>query len=228
MGELFPTIFSNMARSAALTAFALFATVQGLATHKPHLHKRCGPVQEFYGQQQEDWDNNDTQDWLNNWWDSHTDLMSSNSAGFAGAFGQWAMGNPDWSCSDSGSDTDCDLNLCDNRVLNDRGDDIRPAYYVLESVNRLHTYFTGLSEAFTTSALGAALSKDEWALTFYKDKDDKSVDSLKNVLTVVTTIVGVGAAFAGLGPEVLGAVAGAGSAMLTGGVAGGESVLGAQ
>ncbi|PLB55528.1 hypothetical protein P170DRAFT_443287 [Aspergillus steynii IBT 23096] len=208
------------------TAFALFAAVQAIPSHQPHLYKRCGPVQEFYNQNQGDWDTYNTTDWLNSWWDGHTDQVSSNTAGFAGAFGQWAMGNPDWSCSDSGSNTDCDLNLCDNRVLNDKGDDIRPAYYVLESVNRLHTYFTGLGEAFTTTALGAALSKDEWALTFYKDKDAKSVTALKEALNAVTTIVDIGATFAGLGPAVGGAVAGAGSALLSGGIAAGNLVLG--
>ncbi|KAH8433965.1 uncharacterized protein LDX57_011601 [Aspergillus melleus] len=215
-----------MLSPAAFTALALFATVQGIPSYQPHLHKRCGPVQEFYNQNQGDWDTYNTTDWLNSWWDGNTDQVSSNTAGFAGAFGQWAMGNPDWSCSDSGSDTDCDLNLCDNRVLNDKGNDIRPAYYVLESVNRLHTYFTGLGEAFTTTALGAALSKDEWALTFYKDKDAKSVTALKEALNAVTTIVGIGATFAGLGPAVGGAVAGAGSALLSGGIAAGNLVLG--
>jgi hypothetical protein len=151
--------------------------------------------------------------------------MSNSSAGFAGAFGQWAMGNPDWSCRDDGSDSDCDLQLCDNRVLNDRGDDIRSTYYVLESVNRLHTYFTGIGEAFTTTALGAALSKDSWATTFYKDKDDKSVGALKQVLTLVTTIVGVGASFAGLGGAAAGAVAGAGNALTNGAVGAANSVM---
>ncbi|CAG7923683.1 unnamed protein product [Penicillium olsonii] len=209
-----------MLPSLALTAIALLPAVQAAPPihHPQGIYRRCGPVSKYYNQKTSDWDANNVGDWINNWWDSNSGLISNSSAGFAGAFGQWAMGNPDWSCRDDGSDSDCDLQLCDNRVLNDRGNDIRPTYYVLESVNRLHTYFTGIGEAFVTTALGAALSKDSWATTFYRDKDDKSVTALKEVLTLVTTIVGVGASFAGLGPAVAGAVAGAGSALTSGGI----------
>lgn len=222
-----------MLPTLAIAALALLPAVQGVPHHpSPHtprgVYKRCGPVSKYYGQQTGDWDTYKTGDWLNNWWNNNTNLVSSNSAGFAGAFGQWALGNPDWSCRDDGSDSDCDLNLCDNRVLNDRGKDIRPTYYVLESVNRLHTYFTGVSEAFTTAALGAALSKDSWATTFYTDKDDKSVTALKEVLTGLTTIVGIGASFAGLAGPITGAVAGAGSALLSGANGAASAVLGQQ
>ena len=55
-----------------------------------------------------------------------------------------------------------------------------------------------LREAFAVSAIGAALSKDSWATTFYKDKDDKSVTALKEIFNVLSTVVGIGAAFAGL------------------------------
>ncbi|KAJ5096138.1 hypothetical protein NUU61_005494 [Penicillium alfredii] len=209
-----------MLPTLTLTALAVLPVVQGAPfTSSPaHLYKRCGPVGQFYNQKTSDWDDKKTGNWLDNWWNANGDLMSGSSAGFAGAFGQWAMGNPDWTCRDDGSDSDCDLQLCDNRVLNDRGDDIRPAYYVLESVNRLHMYFKGIGEAFTVSALDAALSKDSWATTFYKDKDDKSVTALKEVLNAVATVVGIGAAFAGLaGPEAA-AVAGAESALLAGAV----------
>ncbi|KAJ5580842.1 hypothetical protein N7450_007143 [Penicillium hetheringtonii] len=190
------------------------------------IYKRCGQVSKYYGQHTEDWDSYKTGTWLDNWWNNHTDLIKDNSAGFAGAFGQWAMGNPDWSCRDDGSNSDCDLNLCDNRVLNDRGSDIRSTYYVLESINRLHTYFKGVSESFTTAALGAALSKDSWATTFYTDKDDKSVTALKEVLTGLTTIVGIGASFAGLAGPITGAVAGAGSALMSGANGAASNVLG--
>ncbi|KAJ6083840.1 hypothetical protein N7467_007975 [Penicillium canescens] len=220
-----------MLPSLALTAIALLPAVQAApSNHQPIHHpsgiyRRCGAVSKYYNQQTSDWDTYKTGDWLNTWWDNNGGLMSNSSAGFAGAFGQWAMGNPDWSCRDDGSDSDCDLQLCDNRVLNDRGDDIRSAYYVLESVNRLHTYFTGIGEAFTTTALGAALSKDSWATTFYKDKDDKSVGALKQVLTLVTTIVGVGASFAGLGGAAAGAIAGAGNALTNGAVGATNNVM---
>ncbi|KAJ5175330.1 uncharacterized protein N7482_001207 [Penicillium canariense] len=176
--------------------------------------RHCGQL--LQPEDTSDYDTYKTGDWLNNWWNSNQNLISSNSAGFAGAFGQWALGNPDWTCRDDGSNSDCDLDLCDNRVLNDRGDDIRTTYYVLESVNRLHTYFTGVGQAFTTAALGAALSKDSWATTFYKDKDDKSATVLKEVLNAVATVVGIGATFAGLGYPLTGAVGGAAAALIGG------------
>ncbi|KAJ5788052.1 hypothetical protein N7457_003042 [Penicillium paradoxum] len=199
-----------MLPSLAWAAFLLLPAVQA-APPKMH-HKRCGPISDYYGQSTDDWDTYNTGDWINNWWDSNGELIANNIGGFAGAFGQWAMGNPDWSCRDDGSNSACDLQLCDNQVLNDRGDDIRPTYYVLES-------------SFTTTALGAALSKDEWATTFYRDKDVKSVTALKGVLTLLTTIVGIGASFAGLGPAVGGALAAAGSALTSGGVSAGSNAL---
>ena len=216
-----------MLLSLALTAIALLPAGQAApSTHHPTgVYRRCGPVSKYYNQQTSDWDTYNIGGWINDWWNNNSGLISDSSSGFAGAFGQWAMGNPDWTCRDDGSDSDCYLQLCDNRVLNDRGDDIRSTYYVLESVNRLHTYFTGIGEAFTTTALGAALSKDSWATTFYKDKDDKSVTALKEVLGLVTTVIGVGASFAGLGPAVAGAVAGAGSALISGGINAATNVL---
>ncbi|KAJ5389493.1 uncharacterized protein N7496_000561 [Penicillium cataractarum] len=217
-----------MLQIAAIAALALLPAVQGApatSASSNSVHKRCGTVSQYYNQQATDWDTYKTGDWLNDWWNSNGDLMSKNTAGFAGAFGQWAIGNPDWTCRDDGSSSDCDLNLCDNRVLNDRGDDIRPTYYVLESVNRLHSYFTGVGQAFSTAALGAALSKDQWATTFYKDKDDKDATVLKEVLNAVVTIIGIGASFAGLGGgEVVGAFAGAGAA-LAGGANGAASIV---
>ena len=76
-----------------------------------------------------------------------------------------------------GSNSDYDFNPCEIVSLNNNPD-IRQADYVMESLNRLHTYFTRLSQAFTTSSIAAALAKDEWALTFYKHKDDKAATIL--------------------------------------------------
>lgn len=69
----------------------------------------------------------------------------------------------------------------------------------MESINRFHAYFMGMREGFTVSAIGAALSKDDWATTFYRDKDAKQVTALREVLNAAQTIVGIGSAFAGLG-----------------------------
>ncbi|EMR65549.1 hypothetical protein MGN70_012825 [Eutypa lata] len=173
-------------------------------------HRRCGPVSEFYGQTADDWQSYGTDQWLSDWFSNNSDEISSNSNGFAGAFGEWAIGNPDWSCRDDGSASSCDLDLCDNNVLNNRGDDIRSAYYVLEGINRLHSYFAGISQAFETSAIATSLSKESWSLTFYEAKDDSSaINTLKEVLTLTTTVIAVGAAFAGLGPAAPAAFAGA-------------------
>ena len=72
----------------------------------------------------------------------------------------------------------------------------------MESLNRFHSYFTGLGQAFTTSAIAAALSKDDWAETFYIDKDDKAATILKEILNALGTIIGLVGAFAGVGPTV--------------------------
>ncbi|KAI4253819.1 MAG: hypothetical protein LQ352_003460 [Teloschistes flavicans] len=157
--------------------------------------------------------------WLNTWWSNHTADISSNTAGFAGAFGQWAIGDPDWSCRDDGSSSDCDFDPCDSRVLNDKGNDIRPAYYTMESVNRLHAYFTGMGQAFEVASIGAALSKDSWATVFYKDKDVKSVTVLREVINAITTVIGIGAAFGGLGGAVAGAAASSLNSLFTGAAA---------
>jgi len=193
-----------------------------------NVHRRCGTVSQFYGQTPADWQKNNVDQWLSGWVTNHSSDISSNTNGFAGAFGQWAIGNPDWSCRDDGSPSDCDFDLCDNRVLNDKGKDIRPAYYVLESVNRLHSYFNGLSQAFEVSAIAAALKKDSWATTFYKDKDDKSAVVLKEMLNLMSTIVGVGASFAGLAGGGAGAAGGALSAIVGGAVGAAGPLVGTQ
>lgn len=98
----------------------------------------------------------------------------------------------------------------------------------MEAINRLHTYFTGLSQAFQTASIATALSKDSWATTFYKDKDVKSVTALKEVLNAATAVVGVTAAFAGLASADVGAAAGAASALFAGAVGAAISLIGTQ
>ena len=98
----------------------------------------------------------------------------------------------------------------------------------MESVNRLHTYFNGLNQAFSSASIVAALTKDSWATTFYKDKDVKSVTALREVLNAVTAVVGTGAAFAGLGGPITGAVAGAGAALFAGATGAISPLLGQQ
>ncbi|KAI1100645.1 hypothetical protein F4804DRAFT_336057 [Jackrogersella minutella] len=216
------TLLSLLFVSQAVTA--LPANQPTSSNGLGHLNRRCGAVSQFYGQKAQDWQSTNTDQWLDNWISSHSSDISSNSGGFAGAFGQWGIGNPDWTCRDDGSDSSCDLDVCDNRVINDRGDDIRPTYYVLEAINRLHSYFRGISEAFEVSAIASSLSKESWSQTFYQPKNnDQTISTLKEVLNAVTTVLSIGAAFAGLGEgmALTGAVAGAMST-----VAGGASVAG--
>lgn len=193
-----------------------------------NLHRRCGPVAEFYNQKASDWNTNGLDGWLNAWWTTHQADINANSRGFAGAFGRWAVGNPDWSCRDDGSSSNCDFDTCNDDILNAKGNETRQAYYVMQSVNRLHSYFSGLSEAFQTASITAALSKDSWATTFYKDKDVKSVTALKEILNAATTVVGIGAAFAGLAPAPVGVGVGAASALFAGAVGAAVPLLGAQ
>jgi hypothetical protein len=70
---------------------------------------------------------------------------------------------------------------------------------VLESVSRLNKYFGGVSSAFSTAGLDAALSKDSWATTFYEAKDQQSVVLLKEVLNGLGMLIGIGASLAGVG-----------------------------
>jgi hypothetical protein len=217
----------------SLASLALFCTLAialptADASSAFNLHRQCGTVSQFYGQTPADWQKNNIDYWLSGWVTNHSSDISSNSNGFAGAFGQWAYGNPDWSCRDDGSPSDCDLDPCDNRVLNDKGNDIRAAYYVLESVNHLHSYFSGLSQAFEVSAIAAALSKDSWATTFYKDKDDKRATVLKEILNLISTSVGIGASFAGLAGGPVGAIGGAFSSVVGGAVGAGGPLVGTQ
>lgn len=69
----------------------------------------------------------------------------------------------------------------------------------MESMVRLHTYFTGLREAFTISSIAAALSKDGWAATFYVDHDNKAVLGLRESFNGVAMVVGITCALAGVG-----------------------------
>jgi hypothetical protein len=190
--------------------------------------KRCGPVASYYGQTPADYNKYNTDAWLDSWWQNASSLVKTNSAGFAGAFGQWSLGNPDWSCRDDGSSSDCDFDPCDNRVLNDLGNSTRQAYYVVESVNRLHSYFTGLSQSFEVSAIASALSKDSWAMTFYRDKDDKSAVVLKEVLNGMNMVVGIGAAFAGLAGPAAGLAGGVAASLFGGALGAAVPLVGTQ
>ena len=160
--------------------------------------RECGPVSKFYYQTPRDWVDHDTDKWLDRWIKSHHKEIRDNPAGFAGAFGMWALGNPDWSCRDDGSHRNCDFNPCRDMILEGNELELRQAYYVLEAVTRLHDYYTGVREAFTVSTNYAALGLNKWVTTFYKDKDVDAGIFLKEVFNGFGTVFGMIAAFGAL------------------------------
>ena len=95
-----------------------------------------------------------------------------------------------------------------------------------EGINRLHTYFTGMSEAFETAAIGAALTKDSWATTFYRDKDDKSPGPLREMLGGVTAAMGIASAGAGVFGPWWGAATGAVNAVVGGAIMASTATIG--
>ena len=195
-GTVQPTSLATTSSGSTLST-SLQSTIPSSAAAAATATSGCGAVSTYYGQTPADWDAINMDSWLNDWWTNYSSAITSNSYGFAGAFGSWAIGNPDFNCQTDGSTSDCDFKPCDIFTLSNNPD-VQQAYYVMESLNRFHTYFTGLGQAFTTSAIAAALSKDEWAKTFYIDKDDKAATILKEVLIGLGTIIGLVGAFAGL------------------------------
>lgn len=86
--------------------FSFYLGVLALPSHKGDVktvHRRCGQVIEYYGQTDIDWQKYGTDKWLDSWVNNHTREIGASPGGFAGAWGQWAIGNPDWSCRDDGS-----------------------------------------------------------------------------------------------------------------------------
>lgn len=218
-----------MRYSVAATAIALLPVVQGAPANST-LHRRCGIVDEFWKPQPEDYDQNETGDWLNHWWDSNTAGWKDTGDGFAKAFGYWGLGNTNFNCRDDGSDSNCEVSkACDNRVLNDKGDEARQTYYVMTSISNLHGYFKRISEALTTAGIGAALSKDHWVdVFFYKENDGASL-LLKEILVGIGTALGMVLGLAAL-PEIapLAAAGASGSALVSGGVGGANAAIQSQ
>lgn len=176
----------------------------------------CGPVQKFFDQTPRDWVDHDTDKWLDDWFQKHHDDIEANRVGFAGAFGRYALEDPDWSCLDVGSDSNCDFNPCHNITLNGNEDEIRPAYYFLEALRRLHEYHTGVAEAFSVSMNYAALNLATWVPTFYKDQEVRPGTVIKEILNAFSTVFGVAAAVASFGGAEVSAPAGVINALFAG------------
>ena len=56
------------------------------------------------------------------------------------------------------------------------------AYYFLKSITRLQWYFASLRKTIEVSTISVALSKDEWATKFHKDKNARPMSILGEIL----------------------------------------------
>ncbi|THC91178.1 hypothetical protein EYZ11_009367 [Aspergillus tanneri] len=156
----------------------------------------CGRVSQYYNPTPQSWQHANTDGWLNAWWTAHAAQRTGNSNGFTGAFGEWALGEPDWSCQISGNENNCNLNPCDNQVLNGLGNGTQQAYYVAHAISNLHGYIRGLEDAFQSSAISSSYDQDAIVNNFWWDDNNWDPTVLKEVLGAIGTILGLGAAFA--------------------------------
>ncbi|QVM05918.1 hypothetical protein D8B26_000625 [Coccidioides posadasii str. Silveira] len=182
--------------------------------------RRCGPVEEFYNPRREDWIKYNTDGWFHQWieevWTNPNTSDQRNSLGLSATLGQWALGDDRWTCKDDGSTNNCDLNVCDNRVLNGKGASTRNAYYTLRAISNLHNYFLGVGQAFETSVVSAAFAKDSWASLFYDGDGGKDATYLKEILNVVATLFGVAGGLAALGTQATAATGAVAASLVAG------------
>lgn len=171
------------------------------------VHGDCEKLKPFFGQTSQDWRDHNTDKWFQAWWTNHREVKGA----FTEVWGTEVLGNPDWCLNGN-----CTFRPCDISVPTDNGDDLRHAYYVTESVSRLHSYFDDLSKAFTDDAIWAAFNKDEWLLTFRPDKD-KFHTAKKAVLINTGFLFSVAFAFGGVLEPLEGAFAGSGAALWSAG-----------
>ncbi|KAI1141355.1 hypothetical protein F5Y05DRAFT_409909 [Hypoxylon sp. FL0543] len=198
-------LFSNPATALAVET----SLVDGF------VHRRCGAVAQFYNPTPSDWQKNNVDQWFSAWMTNHSSDISSATHGFTGAFGNYAIGDPDFSCHIDGSEGhSCTVVACDNRVLNDLGDNIRPAYYVLEAIQGLTTYFQGFKDAMFQSAIVAAFEKEYWTTMFYQPKsNDERIMIWREIINAGIAIIGIITAVASAGAAAAG-VAAAGAAAI--------------
>ncbi|KAJ5178100.1 uncharacterized protein N7500_000799 [Penicillium coprophilum] len=169
-----------MFSASSLLCMGTWAAVILQATAVPHgpSYKKpradedpCGPVAKYTENRTlEKWNKAGTDDWLEKWWTVNAEKRESSSFGFAGAFGQYALGESEWSCQNTGSNTNCDLSPCKQAKLNSLGNNTESAYYVLQSLVNLHGFFLGLEESFNIAAVVSALENDELVTNFWHDE----------------------------------------------------------
>ncbi|OQE12672.1 hypothetical protein PENVUL_c001G08432 [Penicillium vulpinum] len=185
----------------------------------------CGPVAKYTENPSiEKWNQADTDNWLEKWWTVNAARRTSNAHGFAGAFGQYALGQPGWSCQNNGNDGNCEIPVCDNPKLNALGNNTEEAYYVLQAINNLHGFFLGLDESFNIPAVVAALDNDEIVNNFWFDENNWDSTLLKQLLNIFGTLLALlagalaapalAATLAGSVP----AIVASSSALVTGGI----------
>jgi hypothetical protein len=92
---------------------------------------------------------------------------------------------------------------------------VQQIYYILESVTNLHKYFQLLSDAVRDASNFAALAKDNWAYTFYIDKNSFNAVFLKELLNALAVVIALVAVVVA-GPEAIGIAAVAASVAVAG------------
>lgn len=172
--------------------------IYSMPTNTTTLQKRCGPIEIYYHGTSGEWTQYGIDSWLDKWWNDHPPWIQARE--FAAAFGEEALGNPDWTCLDDGSSYSCDFDTCNQHILSRKDGEERQYYWVLESIKHLHITFMGTSEASQQSAITTAFGFPQWTDQFYNDKDTKAYDTLKGIFASLQTVVGLG--FSRIAPEV--------------------------
>lgn len=177
----------------------------------------CGTVSKYFGQTPQNWQAANTDQWLDRWWNDNSASFKYRSGGFAAVFGEQYLGNPDWACKMDGSASNCDYNPCrDSGILEQAGTSIEPAYYVIESLNRFHAYFKGLSQALQVSGIFSALMTGNWVETFWMSPKRGDAALARIAAVVVITIVAVASAFFAVAAPILSAGLAAGASLFAG------------
>jgi hypothetical protein len=160
------------------------------------------PASQYFYATKADWEAANTDEWLDQWWTANNASFAS-QGGFVSTLGAQYMNQPGFTCSQVSSSSDCGFDPCDISIANPAApgnvpdQTVRQPYYVLESVRRFHDYFMTLSETLQSSTIGGALRKDQWALSFYRDKKAKDSTLFKEIANAGIVLVALACAVAG-------------------------------
>ena len=183
---------SSLLTPSTFQTVNVIPTASGILPINPNA---CGSIQPYQQPNASSWATVKTDEWFNAWWTKNLGKFDP-TYGFAESFGYMYTGNPNYDCQDNGADDNCQVDPCGNAVLNSAGSSMQPAYYVLKSMTHLRQYFKALEEAFVNAGIQAALVKDNWAYTYYVDKNDFSSTELSILIIALTTVINIVAAFA--------------------------------